>query len=48
MRLDSFVSEDRPLSSSRIGLREEDARARLTAEGYNELPRPERRTLFRI
>ena len=44
----SRVSEDRPLSSSRIGLREEDARARLAAEGYNELPRPERRTLFRI
>ena len=44
----SRVSEDRPLSSSRIGLREEDARARLATEGYNELPRPERRTLFRI
>src|SRR3974390_3396139 len=48
MRLGSFVSRDRPLSSSRIGLREEDPRARLAAEGYNELPRPERRTPFRI
>lgn len=30
------------------GLSEADARARLKAEGYNELPRPARRTPFRI
>jgi Ca2+-transporting ATPase len=30
------------------GLREADAQARLKAEGYNELPRPDRRTPLRI
>ena len=30
------------------GLSEAEAQARLTAEGYNELPRPDRRTPFRI
>jgi P-type Ca2+ transporter type 2C len=30
------------------GLSEEDAQARLKAEGHNELPQPERRTPFRI
>ena len=30
------------------GLRETDAQARLKIEGYNELPRPDRRTPFRI
>ena len=30
------------------GLSEADAQARLKAEGYNELPRPDRRTPFRI
>jgi len=31
-----------------LGLTESDAQARLKAEGYNELPRPGRRTPFRI
>ena len=30
------------------GLTETDAQARLKIEGYNELPRPDRRTPFRI
>ena len=30
------------------GLSEADAQARLKSEGYNELPRPERRTPLRI
>jgi len=30
------------------GLSEAEAQARLKAEGYNELPRPDRRTPFRI
>src|SRR5512135_540820 len=30
------------------GLREADVQARLKTEGYNELPRPDRRTLLRI
>ena len=30
------------------GLSEAEAQARLTAEGYNELPRPERRTPLKI
>jgi Ca2+-transporting ATPase len=34
--------------STPIGLREAEAQARLKAEGYNELPRAERRTPFRI
>ncbi len=41
----------RPVSDSSQfngGLSEEEARARLTAEGYNELPRSNRRTAFRI
>ena len=37
------------LSSGSIrGLSEADVQARLKAEGYNELPRPDRRTPFRI
>src|SRR3974390_1047835 len=48
MRLDSFVSEDRPLSSRRIGFGEGGAPGPAAAEGKNELPGPGRRTLFRI
>src|SRR4051812_7992913 len=33
---------------ARYGLTEAEARARLRAEGYNELPRPDRRTVVRI
>ena len=33
---------------SATGLSEADAQTRLTTEGYNELPRPDRRTPFRI
>lgn len=40
---------DKPPSLASIrGLTEADAQARLKAEGYNELPRPERRTPLRI
>ena len=39
---------DPSLSGSIRGLIEADAQARLKAEGYNELPRPERRTPLRI
>jgi Ca2+-transporting ATPase len=42
------MTDDRPLSSSMAGLSEVGAQARLKAEGYNELPRPDRRTLLRI
>jgi Ca2+-transporting ATPase len=35
-------------SSPMRGLTEAEARARLVAEGFNELPRPDRRTPFRI
>lgn len=35
-------------TKGRRGLSEADAQARLTAHGYNELPRPGRRTPFRI
>jgi len=35
-------------SSSIHGLRESEAQARLKTDGYNELPRPNRRTPFRI
>jgi len=35
-------------NGGRRGLSEADARARLLSEGYNELPRPDRRTPFRI
>ena len=39
---------DASLPSSLRGLSEADAQARLKAHGYNELPRPNRRTPFRI
>lgn len=40
---------DDPSSPARSrGLSDGDAQARLKAEGYNELPRPDRRTPFRI
>jgi Ca2+-transporting ATPase len=42
------VSDDRLFSSRLVGLSEADAQARLKAEGFNELPRPERRTPLRI
>ena len=35
-------------AASRSGLTEADAQARLKSEGYNELPRPDRRTPLRI
>src|ERR1700674_3288663 len=38
-----------PSSTASIrGLREADAQARLKSEGYNELPRPDQRTMLRI
>ena len=42
------MSDDRPLSHRLTGLSEADAQARLEAEGFNELPRPDRRTPLRI
>jgi len=33
---------------SLTGLSESDAQARLRSEGFNELPRPDQRTFFRI
>src|SRR6516225_3451139 len=42
------MSNDPPSFASSRGLREADARARLKAEGYNELPRPDRRTPLHI
>src|ERR1035437_3546178 len=40
---------DNPAPSAPIrGLRERDVQARLKTEGYNELPRPDRRTPLRI
>jgi len=42
------MPDDRRLSSRLYGLNEADAQARLKAEGYNELPRPARRTPLRI
>jgi Ca2+-transporting ATPase len=41
------MSDDRPFLFAR-GLSEAEAQARLKSEGYNELPRPDRRTPFRI
>jgi P-type Ca2+ transporter type 2C len=41
------MSDARP-SSRLAGLTQADAQARLKAEGFNELPRPERRTALRI
>ena len=37
-----------PEPNAHRGLREAGAQARLAAEGYNELPRPDRRTPLRI
>ncbi len=37
-----------PTPTLKMGLSEAEARARLKAEGYNELPRPDRRTTLRI
>ena len=42
------MSEERLLSSRLTGLSEVDAQVRLKAEGFNELPRPDRRTPLRI
>ena len=42
------MTSDTISSASIRGLGEADIRARLQAEGYNELPRPDRRTPFRI
>jgi Ca2+-transporting ATPase len=42
------MSNDPSSFASSRGLREADARARLKAEGYNELPRPDRRTPLHI
>jgi len=36
------------LNPTSAGLRQAEAEARLRAEGYNELPRTERRTAIRI
>ena len=45
-----MAGEDRNVASSAMltGLSDAEARARLAREGYNELPRGERRTVFRI
>jgi P-type Ca2+ transporter type 2C len=42
------MPNEAPLPASIRGLSEADAQARLKAEGYNELPRPDRRTPLRI
>ena len=42
------MSNDPSSFASSRGLSEADARARLKAEGYNELPRPDRRTTLHI
>jgi len=42
------MPNDSSSSASIRGLTEEDVQARLKAEGYNELPRPDRRTPLRI
>jgi len=42
------MPDDLPLSTSIRGLIEAEVRARLKVEGYNKLPRPDRRTPFRI
>jgi Ca2+-transporting ATPase len=39
---------DFPATPNRKGLSEAEAQARLNTEGYNELPRPDRRTAWRI
>ena len=47
---DRNIDDGRPRQFFRrfTGLSEAEAQARLTAEGYNELPRPDRRTPLRI
>jgi Ca2+-transporting ATPase len=42
------MTDDPQLPSRLVGLSEADAQARLKAEGFNELPRPDRRTPLRI
>src|SRR6476620_10009455 len=42
------MPNEAPLPASIRGLSEVDAQTRLKAEGYNELPRPDRRTPLRI
>ena len=42
------MPDEMPLPASIPGLSEADAQARLQTEGYNELPRPDRRTPLRI
>ena len=42
------MPNEAPLPASIRGLSEADAQTRLKAEGYNELPRPDRRTPLRI
>ncbi len=42
------MSSEPPRSTTHRGLSEAEAQARLAAEGFNELPRPDRRTPFRI
>lgn len=42
------MPDDSPSFAAVRGLTEADAQARLQAEGYNELPRPDRRTPLRI
>ena len=42
------MPDQTPLSASIQGLTEAEAGIRLTSEGYNELPRPDRRTPLRI
>jgi Ca2+-transporting ATPase len=42
------MPDELPVPGSILGLGEAEAQARLQAEGYNELPRPDRRTPLRI
>src|SRR6476646_9261078 len=42
------MTSDYPLTTLAAGLTEAEARAHLESEGYNELPRPDRRTAFRV
>ena len=42
------MPDEMSLPASIRGLSEADAQARLKTEGYNELPRPDRRTPLRI
>jgi magnesium-transporting ATPase (P-type) len=48
MALCVYMNENAPSSVPMTGLSDSEAQARLAREGYNELPRGDRRTAFRI